>query len=207
MKAHSIRDRNYSWCVDRPLAHTATVQSLPSKPFSVIMYPLCTYLKATEQETLLPQALLNMYGTSCRQNIALYHITEIRNCIGWSLPLFLPPTTANFSTSIVLCVNLPHERSFRISQDLCVGEVARRSQGSVLPAPVCFCILSLPLGQHVLRTRLTWSPVFKILLKSNKAVPSHEIATFGTPTTVSIFSPETGGSHLVSESCHPGELI
>jgi hypothetical protein len=58
-----------------------------------------------------------------------------------SLPTFVPPTTANFSTSIALWANLSQEGSFGISQDLCVEEVARRSRGCVHPTSVCFCIL------------------------------------------------------------------
>lgn len=60
--------------------------------------------------------------------------------------LFVSPTTANFSTSIALCVYLPQEGSFGISQELCVGEFARRSRGSTHRTRVCFCILVFASG-------------------------------------------------------------
>jgi hypothetical protein len=69
-KAHSITNRNYSLCVDRPLAHTATVQSLASNPFPVIMYPQCTYSKEIEHGTFPPHPLFNNPRTSGKQNFA-----------------------------------------------------------------------------------------------------------------------------------------
>jgi len=88
------------------------------------------------------------------------------------------PTTANFSTSIALCVYLPQEGSYGISHELCVGEVARRSRGSMHRTPVCFCILvfasettrskddtkfeSLP-SKHDLNLKMVY-PVTKLLL-------------------------------------------
>jgi hypothetical protein len=130
----------------RPTLGPHRHQSLPSNPFPVIMYPQCTYSKAIEHGTLPPHPLFNNPGTSGKQNFAWYHITEIMprsKCTvrGSSLPLFVPPTTANFSTSIALCVYLPQEGSFGISQELCVGEVARRSRGNTHRTRVCFCIL------------------------------------------------------------------
>jgi len=117
----------------------------------VIMYPQCTHSKAIEHGTLPPHPLFKNPRTTGKQNFAWYHITEIMprsKCTvwGWSLPVFVSPMTANFSTSIALCVYLPQEGSYGISHEFCVGEVARRSRGSLHQIRVCFYILVFASG-------------------------------------------------------------
>lgn len=105
---------------------------------------------------------------------------------GWSLPLLVPPTTANFSTSIALCVSLLQEGSFGISEELCVEVTGVRVEACTKLVFV-FAFWYLRLGVHEVRTTLNLKPCLQIRLKPKNVVPSHEIATFGKPNILSNF--------------------
>ena len=126
---------------------------------------------------------------------------------GRSLPLFVPPTTANFSTSIALCVYLPQEGSFGTSQELCVGEVARRSRGSMHRTPVCFCILVF------VSTTIRSKDDIKLETLSSKCdlylkmlCAQSRNCYFCCTKHLVQFLTGNSRSHLVSESCYPGEI-
>jgi hypothetical protein len=65
------------------------------------------------------------------------------------LSLFVPPTSANFSTSIALCVYLPQEGRFGNSQKLGVVEVGQAFAWKHAPKSCLFSAFwYLPLGLH-----------------------------------------------------------
>jgi hypothetical protein len=111
------------------------------------MYSKCTFSKAIEHGTLPPHPLFNKPGTSGKQNSACYHITEIMprsKCTvwGWSLSLFVPPTTANFSTSIPLFLPLLATwRQFRYLSRIVCWRCSRAFAWKHAPNSCLLCIL------------------------------------------------------------------
>ena len=159
------------------------------------MYPQCTYSKAREYGTLPPHPLFNNLGTSGKQNFAWYHIIEIMprsKCTeGGAFPSLCLPRLQTSPLRLHFAFTC-HKKAVSVPLKNCVSEKlpgVRVEACTELQFVFAFWYLSLRL--YEVRTTLNLKPCLQNATYIWKCcVPSHEIATFDTPSILSNFWPE-----------------